>query len=320
MANDMQTISILSLVIKNVNVVLHASGCYLLLCMMRAKSPKPQLLFIFCLSLVQICRNVLPIPLILSAVFGSRELVRIRPYIRLNILITCECLYYLFMMYLTIDRLLAVRLTITYRFYCTKSRALTVIFLSVVVCSALGLLVSLLYRFGHLVDTSLAPSSYCFHIVFDCLFIGLALVTYGVLFYWYWHSPTRNASDKYRNIRVFRNNNFIVPVLIITSFLFLVITTDLIDLLSYFDMITKPLLWQETRDMLLSLSDFTDGVIYIVLHKGIREMCVRKIGACAKCTKRPVIGESRSHTGQSVAIKDIVTITTSITSRLSTTV
>ena len=196
--------------------------------------------------------------------------------------ITLSLLYFVIMIYVTADRLLAVLLNMKYNVLWSVNKTKYTLIVTWVVCITLGVIVSLLYELFNLHYESYITYV---HGVFDIGFIILALVTYGVLFSKYKNSlsmQTRNTecgqSDRRQSLfEVFRQSNFYISVLLITTFLLLVAVPDIIISVNLIAYNSTTEFSRHACVMLFLLSHTSDACIYILLQKKVRELIIKKL-------------------------------------------
>ena len=260
-------ISGLLLVLNTLNVVLHTIGTYALLSLYNDSKDRPQRLLLINHSFCDSIRHCLDIVLI------TVELISLSPnhvvsyvvfYVK-TVIVTGVCVvYYLAMVYITLNKLSKIILTSSYDHYWKEQRAKKLVLMT----WAFGLLVCAVCAFVTLFssyDIDVIFHSYIFP-VSDFVFIAVAVTTLTVIIHSYNKRKRKYLYQKYRNRRrsssikggtIKRSsyarrrsqaselgNNFFVPAGLILIFLVLIVIPDvtyhLVRGRSFFMGITRP--------------------------------------------------------------------------------
>lgn len=249
-------------ILRHLNIIIHGLGFYVLICVIKTKGDRPQLLYIHNLNLVQLLRNIVGLPKMYFEIFDSNKLDNIWPYVIINLRVTSEFLFYIFIIFLIVDRLLMILLKSRYQARCTSLVAKRCLVVTWFFCMSLGVSLSILYHYGKYEISS--PYIYYIHLVLDIKFIILAVITYGALICFFKRSPVGN-----RQMR-----GSLSTLLIILCFVLFTITTDVIDLRYQFSGKRVPPIWFNLRFVLFNLADFADGIIYVFFNRLVyQKMC-----------------------------------------------
>ena len=284
---------ITTLIIRHLNIIVHSSACYLLALIRKTETPvSPQLLYISSLNILELIRNIVPIPMMVCKLVGSRLLSLVRPYLLLNLQVTLESLFYVSMILLTVDRLLVVILGADYSGYCTERSAKYVTYGAWFVSLTAGLVVCLLYTLG-LIPFQLHPYIHYVHLAFDVVFIIVAVPTYVSLIRWFMEAQSRrrhpeHSNNREINFRLLTQSYLVESILIITSFVGFILITDVVDLVYHFAGIKAPIIWADVRLLLFALSDLFDGGIYVLMNSRVREALMKRLRGCCQCHCRRI--------------------------------
>lgn len=297
------------LILNCTNFFLHSFGSYILLKLYPHSRHKAQQLYLVNLGISECLINLLEsirTVIILTQTEGKPSQVgRLTRYYILSIAFTgLSLVFYLIMIFITIDRLMIMILTYRYRRYWNERKARYLLIATWLFGAATSSTVALLY---HTSDTHW--ESFFFKYIYptiEILFILIALLTYSFIFHSYrkkrrladQHPSTKRSSVRPRRVSVItgsynthhrKNNSFIkrkgkekdlqeninnsvfyIPVLLITSFLLFMIIPDMVYL--FVGIINK-----NTSDILsiccwlsYGTSNFLDAWIYIYFQHDVR--------------------------------------------------
>lgn len=280
---DMWFIIIL-VIMETANVVLHGVGIYLLVCIGRRNKKSIQNLIILNISVSECLINFLGViqhVLTLLAkhniqVQFSRELGQ---YLTIFIYAGLSLTFYMEMFYIAIDRLLNVLFTLRYRVYCTKKKAEILMTATWFFSMLIGISAMLAYYF---VGFSYLPLYYQFvYPTLDFIYIIVAIVTYIYIFKQIAASEEfrRNANRSITSkcTIALRKSKFLVPVMIISTFLMFMVLPDLIILfvgLSPDMVLTEDL--KSACSISYAISNICDACIYIFMKKTVRDLFIKK--------------------------------------------
>ena len=226
----------------------------------------PQQIFIMNLSAVECLRNILYTqanPRICT--LGRRGERKV-----FNVEFVINVVYYTCMLFITIDRMLAALLNLTYRVHCTIERARKV--LLVQWFGALALLIVLWVSNPFYHNRKVIPRIY---VGFAILYLIAASSMYVIIFVTLIRSRSRTQQNHVQNQGIFRRfceSKFYIAVLIISSFTVFVVASDLCYILMGSSMGYHTSTLIGTRFLCLAISDLFDGFIYIFLNQKVRAL------------------------------------------------
>jgi hypothetical protein len=289
-----------------INIIVHSIGLYLLLCLHKNNDGDINQMYIINLSAVELLGNtfwfltdllnlievfITPLPIIADA----------RVYISF---ITCTMflfVYYMSMVYITIDKFLEILLNIKYPIYCntTKTKYLLTVtwVLGFFFCISL-IVVCKLGGFEYRV-----PFVKYVYPTFDFLFICIVVACYSYIIHRY--KKTRSSIPQCKNKLKPQNNvfnvcfksRFYISFLLMLTFMCLVIMPDLIYLFCtinhHDDVIKSP---NGILLILYHISFHSDAWIYIFLQPHVKRLLLKKLSVlrirCCNnihnCTQRTV--------------------------------
>lgn len=264
-----------------INVVLHSIGCYLLLLQQKRQSgDSPRDIFVINLSIIELVKN-------LTTIFSNNLVVEHTEenlFYLFNILWNMNFIYFVSMILITTDRLLAALLNLKYRVYCTYKRKRYII----VTQWMLGIIVTALsIKFGWLGNSS--PFNGYFFVV-STVYLLFAIFTYCMIFKTFMRSrlTTQQTNGNISAFKMFRQSKFYVAVLLITSFIFFIILPDIV---GFFMIITtnqgRHEMWFVAMWVFLrNISDTCDWCIYVFAKVTTRELFYKNICCCCRKAER----------------------------------
>lgn len=290
--------STVSVIFGTGNTILHGLGFYLLMCLyMKGQGNVPQLLVIN-LSLVECVLNIF---LIIQNSVNYQYL-----HLKYNKNATKEdtavlktlsrslgfigytgllYLYYAAMIYITVDRALAILLSFKYHHFMTKTKA-KIILLATWIFNV-SLIISLIVigavyswntiiRFNSLVIWY--SVSYYIPAFFDFLYLVIALISYAILFSKFVKSKRQFTNDENHESlwTIFHNSKFYVSVLLIFSFLIFTIIPNLIQVGYTINNEDPSNGFGMYAIISLNLSYTVDGIIFIFLQERVRKLLKEK--------------------------------------------
>ena len=186
----------------------------------------------------------------------------------------------LIMIYLIIDRLLDVHLHIRYPLYFTEQRVTYIMLAIWLLCFIYAILVIILIRFKIGNRQAITWFVLLFHIGIDTVIVLSALITYIFLYMKVRHfraiDISQRRAGKNNDIKVSNKTKFLLPCLIIATYLVFNNTANVMFLHKYFFMEAghaKSLI-SEISHWFWILGHLSDGVLYIFLQKDIRKRLV----------------------------------------------
>ena len=280
------TLSIVNLI----TTILHTLGGYLLIYQYRNGSQDSYQLFLINLSISEGVANLLqflinPISDMFSMSINVALVInKVQYYIKTLRGYGFVTVYFLTMIYLTLDKLFDILLNIRYPLYWNELYTRNLLTITWAMSISTAITVSIVHHYTG-VDFHVILDMYIYPI-FDIVFIIIAVLTYGFIFHKYKQTrnpPTENttSTSNYRRpnvLRVFQNSRFYIPVLLITTFIFFMAIPEMIHLClvvsngNHFDPLKTIL------TILWALSYFSDAIIYIWMKPSVKRVLLRKLG------------------------------------------
>lgn len=286
------------------SLLMHSLGFYLLICMYHTGRKTGQKLYLINFSLFETVKATIGIALVSIALFFSTSEVDPSPLVisiqhHLSILseTMLTFIYYSLLFYITIERLMTVVLGMKYCIYKGRRQSRNILISTWSIGCAIGLLFCLLYG---LYGFYYIPYNHFVYVFLDILFIIIAVITYSTLFKKHVKSCSFRVHQNgcQRSTRsyteIYRQSNFHIPVLLMSSFLFLMIVPDLVYVvmvcyqshLSGLNMIrqlssSNDLIWH-CMIVLNVLSDIANALIYIFAEKRHRKKLIEMLAAVLK--------------------------------------
>ena len=274
------SIHIVSIILRLVDILLHSSGIYLLLSCDRHEKCSVQQLYITNLSVTEICFSVLWLFMIpVSDLFTTSDSVsaiikHVQHYVMVCIYTTVVFVFYATMIYITLDRLVAIKLSLKYRIYWNTKRAKYLILGTWVAGSLLFLSILLLNEStGFKFDIEFHKY---FYTPLNILFIILAVFTYIFIFREYKKSVDMNSSRQNSIFIVFYKSQFYISVLLILTFLLFIIIPDLTYLFDMSIQNKKSKTLLSACAILYSIANIMNGCLYIFLQPNIKGQLWKK--------------------------------------------
>ena len=284
-------LDVIILVIGHVNIIMHSSGSFFLICTYKKERQKVQKLYLIHLCLVEATKNLLLVMVLYVKYIDSASLKDFQ-HILFIIIDMLKILYYLFMNYITTDRMFAILLNYKYPLYWRVRNAKCLLMVSWILCIVLIVCISLVNSFT---GYDYHPYNAYVYLFFDIVFIVIALFTYCFMFNKYKNSLARkirkismvNCGYPESFFTVFRQSNFYIPFLLITSFLLFMVIPDLIYTTNGVVCVTisHPVLLHICT-ILYTFNDFTDACVYTVMQKKARKMMIKKLKCLVFCCYR----------------------------------
>ena len=262
-----------STALVSLNVVLHfiCSSSLLVVYAKRDRSKTKQL-YLINLSLAELLRNICYLVLHIFFFLVSSEAPEI---LYGAIFIFCTALDFTTisaMFLITVDRLLASLLNMRYNHVCTAFRVK--ILISSISCSSclmISIWLAIQYAssgFFYIIDTRW-KSVFFLEDSLLILFLLFSTTTYCIIFVVFVRSRRRSSSSQQSAFHMFTHSKFYIAILLITSFL---VTTVIprIGMLPFLTYKDKDV--ESVAIILVFLSDFVDGVIYILVYDPVRKI------------------------------------------------
>lgn len=277
-------LTVVLLLLNFINVFFHTAGCYLLICIKKREDEnRIQLLFLIHLSICEALMNLFEgirrIPEFFALNTREKKLnATIQNYIMIVMFAGISVVYYLDMMYLTINRLLDILLNIRYHLYISYKLSKRLILITWLFAGSLAILIGCLSKFTAY-NWEEQIFVFCFPIL-NFIFIIISLVTYGLIFLKYRRtrkSPSCNGQPRQSVYQTFRNSRFYVPVLLILTFLVFIVVPDLTYL---FVAVVKG---NDSTTLLVAcwisyaIGNLSDCYIYIFMQRSVRRLLLKKL-------------------------------------------
>lgn len=292
---DEETISAFDVVLVALSLLcflVHLTGSFTLIQLQRkAQKRKTQRLYIINLSILECFKGLLNSIVILltkSLPKYSHSHAHVETKIQHQLAIISEVpvafLYYTAIIYLTLDRLLATKLELSYDIHVNFRRVKWLLILTWFFSGLLGITVALFHGYF---DFYYSPYNLFIYLAFDVIFFVLAISTYVTIYDKYKNSMTFQIKRVINGRRIsvvamFRKSSFYIPILLITIFLFLMVIPDFIHVVSIIAKRPPSAVITHCYMVLYVVSDISDACIYILLQKKVRQYLYSKI----KCRKR----------------------------------
>ena len=309
-------IDVIVLVLNIGNVALHGFGIYILTCLYNQGQRNSQYLFLINLSSCEFLISVLVcFKRVSDFISVSDEILptinKIHNYITIVVFTGIAVVYYMAMVYITLDRLLSILLSLRYKIYCTETKAKHFLQVTWIVALLICTSVSLTHHFnGYIWQTTFFMYVYP---TFDFAFIILALITYVFIFLKYRKSRRKYFQSciqpnitRESTFKIFRKSNFFIPVLLILTFVIFMLIPDLVYLFYGIVGNNESDTLFVTCDVSYAISILADGWIYIFMQKSVRAMLWAKMHNLKDVIlKRTLISQKRS---QAISTSDSISM------------
>ena len=277
-----------TLLVLNIgNVALHGFGVYILTCLYNQGQRNSQNLFLINLSISEILIGLFDcfnrIPDLISVSDDILTIINtINNYITIVAFTGIAVVYYMVMIYITLDRLLNILLSLRYRIYCTETKAKNLLQVTWIVALLICTSISLTHHFnGYIWQTTFFMYVYP---TFDFGFITLALITYVFIFFKYRKSRRiYSQSSRQPNIKrestfkIFRKSNFFVAVLLILTFVIFMLIPKIVYLFYGIVGNNESDTLSAICDVSYGISNLADGWIYFFMQKSVKAMAWTKM-------------------------------------------
>lgn len=298
----MLALQIILLILNVTNAVVHTIGAYALISLYPASRHKPQRIYIINLAISEALVNsievIRDIPEFLTLSPESSILVqKMRNYLLMVSFIGVSFVYYFDMIYLTLDRLLKIWLSLKYPQYWNEDRAIYLLIgtWSVGFSLTLGLVIAnVLNEF----QWQLYVYRY-FYPPLEFLYIIIAFATYWAIFQKYRSSNLRLSTISLASVnnmsmrpqrslcQEFRRSFFFIPFLLISTYLVFMIIPDLTFL---FEAVIKDKYSEDLQNLCwisYAVSNLLDAAIYIFFIKDVRLFLIDKLYKLSCRTRQP---------------------------------
>lgn len=286
------TFIIVTNVLRIITILLHLIGSYLLTSLYKNGAQNPEQLFLINLSVSEIVFNffdILSTPLQDVTTLSANETMRaetVQGYIIVASGYGVVPVYFLSMIYLTIDRLLEIVLCLKYHMYCTVPRTQRILVLTWVITVGIGLMLCLIH--GYTNADLINPLVKFVYPVFEIVFIIIAFITYGFLFHKYRMSRIppaqvigggggRVVQRQPTVLEVFQTSRFHVPMCLIASFLVFITIADLMYSFGIANGYNKTTLANDICRISIVIGCLIDAIIYIFLNPIVLNLLLKKL-------------------------------------------
>lgn len=291
-ANIILLLQILLLTIKTNNIVLHSIGCHLLTVICLKGKSSVQYILVKNLSVIETAISIVGIFITASEMIyhedGAKTSNEFDKYLTIIRNTGLAFIYFMAMIYITIDRLLEIYLDLRYHLFCNEgnARRLLVATWCVGVLLVVGFTIPtvLITKFEYLepfYKYILTPVSFSF--------IILAVTSYVSIFVRFRRTRMHPAhTNKMTKKQVscfyaFRNSRFFLAVLLITSFILLVELPAFVFMLYHFVYKSRKYVIGAIFVLMYDISNIVDAVIYIFVQREVRNEFLRWMGRRFPC-------------------------------------
>ena len=272
-------------VLSSINLCLHITGSYLLISLYKGGQKSVQHILLINLSFSEIAFNMIILPFsvtgILSQLKHSKVLREAQFMIEIFQITGVYYLYYISMMYLTADRMVATILNIRYRNICTTSKVKKLLIVTWVTCMLISSAFPIMCEFVGVFEMVKInyPKLVLILTALDVIFLILAVTSYCVMFYKLTLSRRMTSGNGNRQTlcSIFLNSKFYISILLISTFLVFTVIPGLMitayrmsmgylhDAIDFYTMVS------------LNVSFIADAAIYIFMQKSVRKLLCQKI-------------------------------------------
>ena len=297
-------LSITLLILNLANSILHGTGIYLLISLFPRSRFKIQQRYLIHLSVSEFIFNMAELTKI---VFGfvpwnskktQLKLDKAFHYLLIVQFTGVALVFYLVMIYLTLDRLMEIVLNIKYPIYWSEEKARLMLIITWIVAGFIAAAICLAHGLVHF---NWEPYIYMYFFpVMGFVFLILAITTYTFIFKKYKvsrihpgpasvvvkrdtntalkHSSTTSPKRHRSSIYIFRRSKFFIPVLLISTFLIFMVGADLT--LLFATVVHKNKVSEELTSFVFisyAISNLCDACINIFLQKDVRRLLYKKL-------------------------------------------
>ena len=272
----------IALVTMNIiNMLYHAMGSFLLISIYKRRRQTTQQLYIINLSLTEFIACVMILleefpDLIPMNITVSTTLKLVDKYLYV-IIYVIFCLYYISMMFITMDRLLGVLLNIKYPIYWSKRKTKYLLLTTWIIVVIACVVVSTIYKLTKF-DYKVFFTTYI-HSILNFNFILLVLFTYTYIFHQYTRSVSRIQVTRHQSAcsRLF-HSKFYVSFLLIVSFLIFMVIPNIFYLIYGKLQRGRGNNVEDIIKLFYQFSFTSDATIYIFMQTAVRRRLWRTLG------------------------------------------
>ena len=276
------------LLLNLLNSFLHTTGFYLLICLYKEGNQEVQILFLINLSLVEGFVNI-------TGFISQITFFYIKPSIIANEIYTyiwiinetgINFIYFMAIIYITVDKWLEILLNIKYFLYVNERKVkylLTATWLTGLLFS-IGLSVAVgVFKIDF--ENIQEELTKFYYPTFDFVFITVLIVCYVYIFRQFKqtrvkpHLQQPSVTVRQSTFLVFRKSKFFIPFLLTFTFVLFVIIPDLLYLFIVVISDNFSVELDTACYISYALSDLVDAILYIFLYGDVRRLLWRKIKA-----------------------------------------
>lgn len=275
------------ILIQVVNVLLHTGGLYLIASLRKNGKANVQILLVMNLSISELMLNMTYIVMfalnIRFTAEPSHEILNVMKYTDIISGLCVNLVYYLTMIYISINKMLEVLMNLKYEVYCNKNNAKNLLFstwlLAMIVCT-FAIISEIFLDFRHHTPMT------CFYTTLDIVFILIAITSHSYIFYQYRQSqngPNFRKTlfrKKYTQSlwRTFKGSRFYLSFFLITAFVVLTIIPKLIAffVFPHLDNNRLKLVIGIMVGISYHISFMVNGFIYVFMHKSVKKILLKK--------------------------------------------
>ena len=313
------TLLIILLILNLLNVFLHSFGSCVLIYLYNRSRQKAQQLYLIHLSISECLMNLLESIRIITKFVSLKgymlhEIEMFRHYILIVSFTGVSFVFYIDMIYLTLDRLMVIMLNLKYTKYWNEKKAKYLLLVTWIIAFTIAVTVAITYS---LFNFEWMPFFFkYFYPTIEFVFILLALSVYSFIFFKYQKSqksvsfPLREPSErtmqvgtlrkifnskkysiknnKVSNFTKFKKSVFYIPILLITTFLMFITIPDLTYLFVAIINNNPSQILSTACWISYGVSNLLDAWIYIYLQHNVRNFMkkifkIRRRGGSRKC-------------------------------------
>ena len=303
---DNEWLSSILVAIDGINIVVHALGLYLLLCIYKGRHKTPQHLFLINLSISTIIKNTFYAYQDVSEIASleismSKTSQDVQTYVHYTFEAASYDYYILSLIYLTCDRLMITLFHVRYLTLWNLRK--TKILLLCTACLSLLVWLTSINILGKsdnwnikvveknsdkIINIYLPTASNSFFVIF-------ATFSYIAMFSRFRASCRDSLSVRISSITIFRRSKFFVAVLLVTSFLILLVLPNLlrtICTMSSCRLVPENGGFNFYFSISVSISDSVDGLIYVMFYAPVRNVFRRKLNAVLRFCNQKISAAS----------------------------
>ena len=205
--------------------------------------------------------------------------------------------YFLTMIYLTLDRMFDILLNIRYALYWNEKYTKYLLQMTWVISITTTIIISVVdhhypINAHEILDVYIYPT-------FDVLFIIIACFTYAFIFQKYKqtrvHPVNRDVGPPMSTFEVFRRSKFYIPLLLIITFTIFMAIPEMIHLF-YIRQRHEPVVLKTVLCILWALSYLCDAIIYIWMKPSVKALLKYKLGIRCRTDSMNTPSESDERT------------------------